>query len=176
MSVLKIFTFPDPVLQKKAEPIKKFDAKLKSLADDMIETMLNANGIGLAAPQVGVSQRLIVVEIPGDEEEGIPAERYVVCNPLITKKKGHAKIEEGCLSLPDFFVEVDRAKEITLEGNNLDGSAFKVEADDLLSICFQHELDHLNGTLLTNYVDVDEREEYRKAMKMKKQAKDKPKI
>lgn len=183
MSVLKIFTFPDPVLLKKAEPITKFDNKIKALAQDMLDTMRDSRGIGLAAPQVGRSLQMVVVEVdetdfddeseeteetPKKRKKKVPLQSYVVCNPTIVKKKGHTKIEEGCLSLPDLFVEVDRAKEIVLEGRTIDGNPLQVEAKGLLSICFQHELDHLDGTLLTSYVDKYEREAYRKEMKDKK--------
>jgi peptide deformylase len=159
MAIRKIFTFPDPILHRVAEPVETFDSTLSSLVSDMVETMRYAPGIGLAAPQVGESLRLIVVEVP-TEDEGPPT-LYAVCNPMVTKRSGDARIEEGCLSLPGFYTEVDRAAQITLEGNNPDGSHFSIEAEGLLAICFQHEIDHLDGKLLVNYVSSVKRDLYR---------------
>ncbi|MCB0327265.1 MAG: peptide deformylase [Bdellovibrionales bacterium] len=160
MAIRNILTYPNPLLHRVSEPIQQFDIELAHLAQDMVETMKHANGIGLAAPQIGILKRLIVVQVP--DEEGHLGPLYTVCNPVVTQTEGEAKIEEGCLSVPGLGVEVDRAFEIILEGQNLDGSAFRMEADGLLSICFQHEIDHLDGKLLVNYVSSVKRELYRK--------------
>ena len=145
MAIRKIFTWPEAVLQRVAKPVEKFDSKLSMLVSDMVETMRYAPGIGLAAPQVGESIRLIVIEIP-TEGESAP-DLYAVCNPEITKKSGEAKIEEGCLSCPGLYLEVDRAAEVTVEGQNPDGTHFTIEAEGLLAKALQHEIDHLNGLL-----------------------------
>lgn len=166
MAIRKIFTYPDRLLARVAKPVEAFDAELSELASDMVETMRYAPGIGLAAPQVGESIRLIVIELPA--EEGEPSQLYAVCNPEITKKSGKAMIEEGCLSCPGFYVEVDRAEEVTVEGQNPDGTHFSVEAEGLLAICFQHEIDHLDGKLLVNYVSPLKREQYRKEIEQKR--------
>ena len=157
-----------------AEPITKFDLSLTRLASDMFETMRHAPGIGLAAPQIGESIRLIVIEIPADKEGGDIQGPFAVCNPMVTKKKGNAKIEEGCLSVPGFYLEVDRAKEITIEGQNPDGSKFSMEAGGLLAICFQHELDHLDGKLLINYVSSVKRALYKSEIKKRAKTEGKP--
>ena len=166
MAIRKIFTYPDPVLQRVAKPVETFDSKLSTLVSDMVETMRYAPGIGLAAPQVGESIRLIVVEVPSEEER--PSELYVVCNPEITAKSGEAKTEEGCLSCPGFFVEVDRAAQVSVEGENPDGTHFRIDADGLLAICFQHEIDHLDGKLLVHHVSSLKRELYRKEIQQKR--------
>jgi len=164
MAILDILTFPNPQLQKVSMPIETFDEDLRRLVDDMVETMRKADGIGLAAPQIGELKRLVVVEIPS-EIEGEEGQRFTLCNPKITRKEGRARIEEGCLSLPGFAVEVDRAKEITIEGKNVDGSDIKLDADGMLAICLQHEMDHLEGRLLVHYVSTVKRQLYKSEMK-----------
>ncbi|MFH1263498.1 MAG: peptide deformylase [Pseudomonadota bacterium] len=161
MAIRKIITYPDPLLQRVAKPVEKFDSKLAALVADMVETMRYAPGIGLAAPQVGESIRLIIVEVKTDEEES-PAQLYAVCNPEITRRAGEAKIEEGCLSCPGLYVEIERSAEVTVEGENPDGTRFILEAEGLLAICFLHEIDHLDGKLLVSYVSPLRREAYRK--------------
>ncbi len=163
MAVRKILTFPDPLLHRVSKPVTKFDDRLAAFAEDMVDTMKVADGIGLAAPQVGESVRLIVVQVRGEEEP--TGELYRICNPAITAKSGEARIEEGCLSCPGFYVEVDRAEKITLEGQNIDGTPFKIDAEGLLAICFQHEIDHLDGRLLVNYVSSVKRDLYRTELK-----------
>jgi peptide deformylase len=167
MALRTILTFPNPVLQKAAKPVERFDAELKKLVEDMIDTMRAAPGIGLAAPQVGVGLRVIVLEVPG-EDETVPPVLCALCNPEITRREGEAKTEEGCLSCPGFYVEVDRAKEVTVVAKLPDGSPFKIDADGLLSICFQHEMDHLDGKLLVNYVSTVKRNLYRDELKRRK--------
>ncbi len=164
MALRTILTYPNPILQKAARPVERFGPDLAKLAEDMVETMRAANGIGLAAPQIGEGLRLVVVEIPEEDEEKPPI-LYKVANPEIVKKDGEARIEEGCLSCPGFFVEVDRAEKVTIRGQLPDGSPFSIDADGLTAICFQHEIDHLNGKLLVNYVSVVKRTLYRNEMK-----------
>src|SRR5580765_2558150 len=165
MAIRTIIEYPHPLLSKVAKPIRKFDEELKTLVKDMIETMHAANGIGLAAPQVAESIRLIVVNIPPENDGDPENPTYVVCNPEIKSKSGKAMIEEGCLSCPGLYVEVERAKEITLTGQNTDGSPFSLKADGLLSICFQHEIDHIDGKLLVNYVSAVKRNLYKNEVK-----------
>ena len=172
MAIRTILTFPDPVLNKVSHPVERFDAELETLVSDMIETMRDSNGIGLAAPQVGDLRRVIVVEVP--EEEGKPSLVYVVCNPTITRREGEARIEEGCLSVPGFYVEVDRAADVTVTGGKLDGSPFLLDAQGLLAICFQHEIEHLEGRLIIHYVSPIKRELYRKEVKRWKAGKPSP--
>ncbi len=160
MALRRILTYPDPLLHRVAEPVHEFDVDLSNLVSDMVETMRHAPGIGLAAPQIGELFRLVVIELTDDEEER-KTPLYAVCNPEIVHKAGHAKIEEGCLSVPDLYVEVDRAEEIRVEGQNPDGTPFSLEADGLLAIVLQHEIDHLNGTLLTNYISSIRRDIYK---------------
>lgn len=163
MAIREILTYPDPLLHQVSKPVDTFDVSLANLVSDMVETMRNAPGIGLAAPQIGEFTRLIVLEVPEEESEN--ATLYAVCNPEITRRSGHARIEEGCLSLPGFYIEVDRAKEVTVEGQNPDGTPFSLDADGLLAICFQHEIDHLDGKLLVNYASPVKRDLYRTQVK-----------
>jgi peptide deformylase len=168
MAVREILTFPDRLLHRISKPVKTFDAGLAQLAADMVETMRAADGIGLAAPQIGENLRLLVVQIPN--EDGTDGVLYQVCNPVIARREGQARIEEGCLSLPGFYVEVDRAADITVEGCSPDGHPFSLRADGLLAICLQHEMDHLEGRLLVNYVGPVARELYKD--ELKRRAKD----
>jgi peptide deformylase len=173
MAIRTILTYPNPVLQRVAKPVERFDVNLANLVKDMVDTMRAENGIGLAAPQIGESVRLIVLEVQNeDPETGEPANEpttiYSVCNPEITQRSGTARIEEGCLSCPGFYVEVDRSSEVRIEGQLPDGSLFSLDAKGLLAICFQHEIDHLDGKLLVNYVSPIKRTLYRKEMKRRK--------
>jgi peptide deformylase len=172
MAVREILKYPDPQLHRKSRPVEVFDEALVCLAEDMVETMQKAGGIGLAAPQIGELLRLVVVFLPFEDGQG-ESLLYKVCNPRITESDGEAKIEEGCLSCPGFSVEVERAGRITVEGENLDGSPFRLEADGLLSICLQHEIDHLEGKLLVNYVGPVKRELYKSEMKRRERAPEK---
>tara|TARA_B100000925_G_scaffold270446_1_gene232926 strand:+ start:5473 stop:6060 length:588 start_codon:yes stop_codon:yes gene_type:complete len=154
---LKIFTYPAPVLKVVASPVKDFNEELKSLVIDMVHTMYEAPGIGLAAPQVGKSLRFFVSdtsfereEVEGSEEEetvyrNINLNPKVYINPKITKSSGEVLYEEGCLSVPGVYEEVKRFEKITLEYQDLEGEKHFLEAEGLESICLQHELDHLNG-------------------------------
>lgn len=159
MAKLEIKTFPDPVLKKKALPVEKVTAEYKKLAKDMLETMYDAPGIGLAAPQVGVSIRMVVIDTrPYDDNDKVDTERMteleqkvkfpvILFNPVITKKDGKTTYEEGCLSVPGFVEEVQRAKDIEVVGLDENGEKITIHTDGLLAICVQHELDHLDGKL-----------------------------
>jgi peptide deformylase len=152
MALRPIVTLPDPILRRKARQVTQFDADLQTLVDDMIETMREAPGVGLAAPQVGVSERVIVVEYFEDEEaEDAPKKLYVVVNPEI--KAAAEQIEpgvEGCLSVPGWQGEVERAVAVTVKGQTRRGQPMKVKAKGWLARIFQHEIDHINGVVFTD--------------------------
>ena len=148
-SPYKVRVFGDPVLRKVADEVSEVDGKLVKLVDDMLETMYDEPGIGLAAPQVGVSRRLFVYDI-GDGPE-------VIVNPVISESRGEWVYEEGCLSVPGLYWEIVRPKEIHLTGYDLDGNEISLEADELLSRLFQHELDHLDGVMLVDHLDDETR-------------------
>jgi peptide deformylase len=152
MTLREIVTLPDPVLRRKARAVSKFDADLQTLIDDMIETMRQAPGVGLAAPQVGVSQQVIVVEYPeNDQEEGSPKKLYAMVNPEIVKPSQETISGiEGCLSVPGLVGEVERAVEITVKGLNRRGQPMRVKVKDWMARIFQHEIDHLNGVVFTD--------------------------
>jgi peptide deformylase len=152
MSIRPIVTLPDPVLRRKARPVTHFDADLQALADDMIETMRQAPGVGLAAPQLGISDRVIVVEYVEDEEdEHAPKKLYVMVNPEIKKCSEVTEPGiEGCLSVPGWQGEVERALEVTVKGQTRRGQPMKVKAKGWMARIFQHEIDHLNGVVFTD--------------------------
>ena len=152
MTLREIVTLPDPVLRRKARTVTRFEAELQTLVDDMIETMRVAPGVGLAAPQVGVSNRLIVVEYPeDDEQEDSPKKLYVVVNPEIIEISEETEMGiEGCLSIPRLHGEVERALAVTVKGQTRHGQPFKIKAKDWLARIFQHEIDHLNGVVFTD--------------------------
>jgi peptide deformylase len=162
MAVLEIRKYPDTVLKQKAEPVEKIDDGLQRLIDDMVETMYAASGIGLAAPQVGVSKRLIVVDVSVKEGENIPL--IVLVNPEIKETEGTVDSEEGCLSLPGFITTVKRAEKVVVEGLDRHGKKITVSAEGLLSMALQHEIDHLNGTLILDRASLIKREFFKKRL------------
>ncbi len=153
MGLRTIVTLPDPVLRRKARPVTTFDKDLQTLIDDMVETMRDAPGVGLAAPQVAVSQRLIVVEYAeppedGDEEKEVKPKLYVMANPEIVKTSEEKVLGvEGCLSIPGLVGEVDRYTMVQIKGLNRRGQPMKVKAEGWLARIFQHEIDHINGVV-----------------------------
>lgn len=158
-SPYRVRVFGDPVLRKVAEEITDVDGKLVKLVDDMLQTMYAEPGIGLAAPQVGVQRRLFVYDV-GDGPEAI-------VNPVISESSGEWVYDEGCLSVPGLFWEIVRPKEIHLTGHDLDGNEVSIEADELLSRLFQHELDHLDGVMLIDHLDPDTRKAAMKTLREK---------
>lgn len=152
MTVRQIVTLPAPILRRKARPVTRFDQDLQTLIDDMIDTMRNAPGVGLAAPQVGVTERVIVVEYEeNDEEENSPKKLYIMLNPEI--KKFSKEMEtgvEGCLSVPGWQGEVERSLSVEVKGLNRHGQHMKVKASGWLARIFQHEIDHINGVVFTD--------------------------
>jgi peptide deformylase len=147
MALLNILEYPDPRLKTKAAPVTAFTLDLKKLADDMAETMYKAPGIGLAATQVDVHQRLVVIDIT-EERNAL----HVFVNPIITNKEGEASGEEGCLSVPGIYDDIKRAERITVKAQDVSGKAFELKAEGLLAVCIQHELDHLEGKVFVEYL------------------------
>jgi peptide deformylase len=152
MTLRKIVTLPDPVLRRKARLVTSFDTDLQTLVEDMIETLRDAPGVGLAAPQVGISERLIVVEYPeDDEQENSPKKLYVVVNPEIKEISEETEMGiEGCLSIPNLHGEVERALSVTVKGQTRRGQPVRIKAHAWLARIFQHEIDHLNGVVFTD--------------------------
>jgi peptide deformylase len=152
MTPRDIVTLPDPVLRRKARAVTRFDVELQRLVDDMIETLREAPGVGLAAPQVGVSDRLIVVEYPeDDEQEDPPKKLFVVVNPEIKEASAETEVAiEGCLSIPGLQGEVERSLAVTVKGLTRRGQPVKIKAKGWLARIFQHEIDHLNGVVFTD--------------------------
>jgi len=151
MAVREILQIGHPVLRQRSHKIAHFDAALSSLVDDMIETMHAAPGVGLAAPQIGVSRRLIVVEMPDDEDYPNPGERWVVCNPEVVRTSRETEPgQEGCLSVAGYVGMVERPVSAIIRGQDIKGKKLRVKAEGFLARAFLHEIDHLNGVL---YVD-----------------------
>lgn len=146
MAVLPIRIAPDPVLRQKSKRVKAIDGSIKKLISDMIETMHSASGAGLAAPQVGVPLRVIVIGLP--EEEDI-----VLINPEIVRRKGERSVTEGCLSVPGYFGEIKRAESVTVKGRDPEGKEIRIKASDLLAQALEHEIDHINGVLYIDHLE-----------------------
>ncbi|MCF6190430.1 MAG: peptide deformylase [Cocleimonas sp.] len=147
MAKLNILRFPDARLRTKAKPVGEVTDKTRALLDDMLETMYDAPGIGLAATQVNVHQQIVVIDVSEEKDEP-----YCFINPVITKAEGEEVCEEGCLSVPEYYAEVERAETITVVALDRNGKEFTLEADGLLAVCVQHELDHLKGKLFVDYL------------------------
>ena len=151
MSIRKIVFLPDPILRRKAKTVTRFDQDLQDLIDDMIETMREAPGVGLAAPQVGVGERVIVVEYAEEEQEEAPKKLYVMVNPEIKEISSETELGiEGCLSVPGLQGEVSRSLKITVKGKNRHGQPMRVKVKDWMARIFQHEIDHLDGIVFTD--------------------------
>ena len=169
MNRLNILTFPDPRLRKKAVPITAFDKDLEKKADDMLFTMYEDKGIGLAATQVDIHERLIVIDLSEDRSEPL-----IIINPSYIVLDGTLEVsKEGCLSIPTFQQEVPRAKEIELTYQDLHGREQKLIADGLLGYCIQHEIDHLNGKLLVDYASSLKRSRIKEKLMKSKDVKNK---
>jgi peptide deformylase len=153
MAVREIITIGHPTLRLKARKVTKFGSELKKLIDDMVETMRVAPGVGLAAPQINIPERIIVVELPADEEEGKPAELYAFVNPEIIKVSHDTEEgQEGCLSIPGYLGEVPRHTMVVVRGQDAFGKPQRIRAYDYLARIFQHEIDHLDGVLFIDRV------------------------
>ena len=165
----KILTGPDPILRKKCEPLEKVDEETKKLMDDMLETMYAAPGIGLAAIQVGILKRLVVIDISKEEEKKKPI--FLINPQIIHQSKNTSVYEEGCLSLPGQFAEIERPAECTIKYLDYNGKEKELKSDGLLATCIQHEVDHLNGILFIDYLS-----KLKKDMIIKKLVKQKKEI
>jgi len=154
MALLSIVTVPDPILRRKARKVNDFGPELQKLVDDMVETMREAPGVGLAAPQVNSSLRVIVVEYGDEDDESVPLKLYTVINPEIVRSSQEKDVgPEGCLSIPGFQGEVERLSDIIVKGQNRFGRPVRIKAGGWLARIFQHEIDHLDGVLFTDRAD-----------------------
>ncbi len=168
MALFEILTYPDPRLKQVSEPVEKVDREIEKLVADMLETMYAAPGVGLAAPQVGILKRVIVLDVGRLTEEG--KQPLAVINPEIVSSEGETVFDEGCLSVPEFTADVTRAEKIVLTGLNERGESVELDADGLLAIALQHEVDHLNGILFFDRLGRIKRDIFkRKYAKMLKQ-------
>ncbi|MBR0557166.1 peptide deformylase [Ciceribacter sp. L1K23] len=156
MTIKPIIILPDPILRQVSAPIERVDTDLQKLADDMLETMYDAPGIGLAAIQIGIPRRMLVIDV---SREGDPREPLVFINPeIIASSDERSVYEEGCLSIPDYYAEVERPAKVTVKSLDRDGKEIVTEADGLLATCLQHEIDHLNGVLFIDHISRLKRE------------------
>ena len=162
MAILNICTYPDPVLKREATPVDQVTDDIRRLAEDMVETMYEAPGAGLAAPQVGESCRLIVLDNSSEEEIG---RALVVINPEIVEEEGELVFEEGCLSVIDYQAKVTRANKVKVHGLNIDGDPVEIEAEGRLAVVFQHEIDHLDGILFIDRISRLKRDMYKRRLK-----------
>jgi peptide deformylase len=167
MALRTILEYPDPRLRTRAQPVRQFDTELAKLVDDMFETMYTAPGIGLAATQVDVHKRVIVIDVSKDHDQPL-----VFINPEILSREGEEVSEEGCLSVPENYAEVKRAAKVRVRWQGTKGEVFEREFDDLLAVCIQHEMDHLDGKLFVDYLSDLKRERIRK--KLEKERKERP--
>ncbi|MEL0642539.1 peptide deformylase [Pseudoalteromonas aliena] len=164
MARLKVLRFPDERLRTVAKDVEQVDDTVRQIVKDMLETMYDENGIGLAASQVDIHQRIVVIDVSEERDEPL-----VLINPQIIKKDGSTVSEEGCLSVPNSYAKVDRAETVTVTALNENGEEFVLDTDELLAICIQHELDHLQGKLFIDYLSPLKRQRIRK--KLEKEAK-----
>ena len=146
MAVIPIRTLPDPILRQKARRVKSVDKSIDRLINDMVETMHSASGVGLAAPQVGVPLRVIVIGIPDEEE-------LALINPQIVRRTGERLVNEGCLSIPGYVAQVQRSEVVRVKGLDRTGKEIRLRADDLLAQALEHEIDHLNGVLYVDHLE-----------------------
>lgn len=154
MPVLPIVTVPDPVLRRKAHKVTEFDKEFQTLVDNMIDTLRDAPGVGLAAPQVGISKQLIVVEYGDDDDDSVPKKLFVAVNPeIVQTSESMVDGIEGCLSVPDLIGNVQRYESVVVKCLNRYGKPVKYKASDWLARIFQHEIDHLNGIIFTDRAD-----------------------
>ncbi len=159
MAILDILVYPDPRLRTVAKPVKNVDESTRQLISDMLETMYDANGIGLAATQVDVHQQVIVMDISDARDQPL-----ILINPTIVKSDGEQVYDEGCLSVPEYYAPVSRAEDIKLTALDLQGEIFELEAQGLLAICIQHEMDHLVGKVFVDYLSRLKQDRIRKKL------------
>ena len=159
MAILDILHFPDPRLRNVAKPVKEVDDEVRQLVDDMLETMYQAPGIGLAATQVNVAKRVVVIDVSEEKDQPL----YFI-NPEIVEKDGIEEMEEGCLSVPGIYEKVQRADRVKVRALGRDGQPFELDLDGLLAVCIQHEIDHLDGKLFVDYLSQLKRQRIRKKL------------
>jgi peptide deformylase len=159
MAKLEILTFPDDRLRRRAEPVERVDDGVRQLVDDMLETMYAAPGIGLAAIQVNVPKRVIVIDTSEEKDKPL-----CLINPEVLKREGEEEMEEGCLSVPGFYESVTRAERVRVRALNRSGEPFELETDGLLAVCIQHEIDHLDGRLFVDHISALKRQRIRKKL------------
>ncbi len=162
---LPIVVYPDKRLKTVSEPVTEFDADLHAFLDDMYDTMLQSNGIGLAAIQVAKAQRILILCIPDEEGEQHPEDLLEIINPVISNEQGTIVYQEGCLSVPSFYEDIERYEKITLDYQDRHGNPHQLEAEGLLSVAIQHELDHLNGKLFIEKLSYMRRKKFEKEYK-----------
>ena len=159
MAKLDILTFPDPRLRNRARAVERVDARVQGIVDDMFETMYQAPGIGLAAIQVDVPLRIVVIDLSEDKNQPL-----CLINPEIIERSGEEQMEEGCLSVPGFYETVTRAERVRARALNRDGDPFELDADGLLAVCIQHEIDHLDGRLFVDHISALKRQRIRRKL------------
>lgn len=159
MAILEILHYPDPRLREKARPVEAVDDEIRQLVDDMFETMYAAPGIGLASIQVNVPRRVVVIDVSEDREQPL-----CLINPEILERRGEETMEEGCLSVPGYYDKVTRADSVRVRALNRDGESFEMDAEGLLAVCIQHEIDHLDGKLFVDYLSSLKRQRVRKKL------------
>ncbi|QCI20039.1 MAG: peptide deformylase [Buchnera aphidicola (Brevicoryne brassicae)] len=160
MSFLKILYYPDKRLRLKAKPINKIDTNIKNIAKNMIDTMYRKEGIGLAATQVNIQLQIIVIKKMEEQNNNL-----ILINPVILKKEGQISIEEGCLSIPEYRAIIPRSNYIKVQAINIDGKKIEIEAQSIVSICIQHEIDHLHGKLFIDYLSKFKKDRIQKKFK-----------
>ena len=165
MALLEILHHPDPRLRKKAAPVEVVDAEIRELVENMLETMYDARGIGLAATQVNVHKRVVVIDLSEEKDQSL-----CLINAEILSKEGEIEHEEGCLSVPEYYEKVTRAEKIRVSALDRNGDTFEMDAEGLLAVCIQHELDHLDGKLFVDYLSSLKQQRVRKKLeKLKRQ-------
>ncbi len=169
--IREIITYPNKILKQKSKDVVEFDKELHTLLDDMYETMINKNGIGLAAIQVAVPLNALIINLPNKDDEQLKEDLIEVINPVIVEKDGQTVYKEGCLSVPNYYEDVVRAEHIKVEYYNRDGKKIVRECEDLLAIAFQHEMDHLKGELFIEKLSFLKRKKFEKEWKKRQKAK-----
>lgn len=171
MAILEILKYPHPILKKRCQEVREIDERVKGLISDMVETMYSAKGVGLAACQVGVPKRVIVLDVsPMDPEKSLIA----LINPEILAQEGQVEHEEGCLSVPEFTETLTRSARVRVKGISPDGKELEIEAEGILAIALQHEIDHLNGILILDRISRLKRELYQKRLKKERRKEERP--
>lgn len=165
--IREIATYPNKILKQKSQPVENFDEKIHALLDDMYETMISKNGIGLAAIQIAEPLNILIINLPNKDDEQVKEDLMEIINPEIIEKRGSTLYTEGCLSVPEYYDDVDRAEWIKVTYHDRDGNLISKEYDGLMAIAFQHECDHLNGELFIEKLSFLKRKKFEKEWKKK---------